>query len=152
MKIRNASEKDILYLKNIRKSLTKEMIIDRIKKQISGEADFLVIENKSLIVGFVFLKYKGKSTHPDYLDIEDLFIRDSQRGKGYGTLLVKECEKRSKKRGFKKIGLAVNPSDLCLAKQLYKKLGYVHDGKDRYIDGIYNGVKDWVIDMEKSLV
>lgn len=35
--------------------------------------------------------------------------------------------------------------------QLYDKLGFKHEGGKKYIDGVYNNVEDWVIDMEKKL-
>jgi hypothetical protein len=54
-------------------------------------------------------------------------------------------------KGFNKIGLAVNPDENCSAHKLYKKLGFKDTGEKPYVDGVYNGVEDWCIDMEKKL-
>lgn len=142
---------DILGLKKIKPSLDNSTIQNRLKLQENGMAVFLILRENNEPIGFVFLKLKGKQTHPDYPDMEDLYIREGSRGRGYGTILVGECEKIAKEKGFRKIGLAVNPTENLQAKLLYEKLGYVHDGKKSYVDGVYNGVEDIVIDLEKGL-
>jgi ribosomal protein S18 acetylase RimI-like enzyme len=81
----------------------------------------------------------------------DLYTKTEERGKGYGTALIVECENRAKSRGYKKIGLAVNPNLNDHARKLYEKLGYVHDGGKSYIDGVYDGIDDWCVDLEKEL-
>lgn len=83
--------------------------------------------------------------------MEDLYTREDQRGKGLATKLIKKCEKLVKQKGFNKIGLAVNPDLNENAHRFYIKLGYRHDGKKSSIDGVYDGVEDWVIDLEKIL-
>ncbi len=152
MSIRKAARGDSPQLKEVKPGLEDGRINDRLKAQENGKAEFLIIESDNQIVSFVYLKYFGKVTHPDYPDMEDLFTKESERGKGYGTALIKECEKLSHVKGFKKIGLAVNPTENLHAKQLYEHLGYRHDGKQSYVDGVYNGVEDRCIDLEKSLV
>jgi GNAT superfamily N-acetyltransferase len=150
--IRKATQEDIFRLCQLKPSLTKEVIKERLTKQNKGEVEFLVLEKNKQIISFILLKWFGKGTHPDYPDIEDLFTRKSYRGKGYATQLIAECERKAKEKGFTKVGLAVNPSLNTYAKRFYEKLGYKHDGKQSYIDGVYNGVEDWCIDMEKPLI
>ena len=151
MKIRKAEISDSEALKEIKPSLDDKTIEERLKRQEKGKAEFLTMEDNGEPVSFVFLKWDGKKTHPEYPDMEDLYTREEFRGKGYATILIKECEKRAKEKGFTKIGLAVNPNLNSKAKDLYEKLGYRHDGNKQYIDAIYNGVEDWVIDLEKKI-
>lgn len=150
-KIRKATLEDIKRLRDVKPSLTDEQIVERLKRQGEKLLEYLVLEIKGEIVSFVLLKWHGKETHPEYPDMEDLYTKEGERAKGYASLLIKECEKLSKEKDFKKIGLAANPDPNENARRLYEKLGYKHDGGKSYIDGIYNGVEDWVIDLEKQL-
>jgi len=149
--IRNAKIEDIPGLIRVKRTLSEEHAMERIKRQREKLVDYLLLEDEGEIVSFVLLKWHGKSTHPDYPDIEDLFTREDQRGKGFGTKLITECEKLAREKGFSKIGLAANPDSNEHARKLYEKLGYSHDGKSSYVDGVYNGVEDWCIDLEKNL-
>lgn len=151
MVIRNIKDQDVDLLKTIKPSLAVNIIDKRLRKQSEKEVEFLILEDANTPISFVLLKWKGKSTHPEYPDIEDLYTKEDCREKGYGTLLIKECEKRTKEKGFNKIGLAVNPTNNIEAKTLYEKLGYSSCRENTYLDGIYNGVEDWVIDLEKVL-
>ena len=65
--------------------------------------------------------------------------------------LVAEAKSLAKARGFKRVGLAVNPDPRCPAHKLYLKLGYKPTGENKYVDGIYGGVKDWVVNMVKNM-
>lgn len=142
---------DIPKIKKVKPSINDQQILGRLKMQYDGLADFILLSDDGQPVSFVLKKWKGKPTHSEYPDIEDLYTTESYRGRGYGTFLIKECERRAQERGYSKIGLAVNPKDNPKAKRLYEKLGYVHDGKSTYVDGVYDGVEDWVIDLEKEL-
>lgn len=149
--IKNFTINDFEKALQIKPILDKEEFKKRIQMQNEEKAEFLYVEDEGNPVCFILFKWEGKPTHPEYPDLEDLYTKGEERGKGYASLLVKECEKRAKEKGFKKIGMAVNPEENCPAHRLYKRLGYVHDGKDKYVDGVYNGVEDWCIDMEKEL-
>ena len=148
---RKATLKDIAQLKKVKPSLTDEQVVERLKRQGEKLLEYLVLERNGEVVSFILLKWHGKESHPEYPDMEDLYTREDQRGKGFATKLIKECERLVKQRGFKKIGLAANPDLNENARRLYKKLGYSHDGGKSYIDGIYDGVEDWVVDLEKEL-
>lgn len=150
-KMRKSEPGDIEQLRKVKPSLTDKQIVERLKRQDEKLVEYLVLEDNGEIVSFILLKWHGKKSHPEYPDMEDLYTRKDQRGKGFATRLIKECERLAKQRGFKKIGLAVNPDVNKNACRLYEKLGYYHDGKKSYIDGIYNDVEDWVVDLEKEL-
>lgn len=149
--IRLATKSDLEELLLVNPLLPKKVILDRLKKQAQNEAEYLVIDNGKHLLGQVFLKWPGKPTHPEYPDIENVYIKGTERGKGYGPMLVKECEKRAKKQRYKKIGLAVNHEKNCPEQIMYRKLGYKHDENKTYSLELYPGVKETVIDMEKSL-
>jgi len=150
-KIRKATPKDIGQLIEIKPSLTQGLIISRLNKQHLKQLEYLVLERDGKIVSFLLLKWNGKKSHPEYPDIEDLNTLKTERQKGLGTKLVQRCEQLVRSRGFNKIGLAVNPNLNKNAYHLYKNLGYRHDNLKSYVDGVYNGVKDFVIDLEKDL-
>lgn len=149
--IRKTSKEDEDGLLKVKPDLTEEIISDRLGRQENNEVDYLVLEKDGVVVSYVLLKWNGKKTHPEYPDMEDLYTKNEERGKGYATKLIRECEKKAKEKGFKKIGLAVNPELNSYSRRFYEKLGYLHDGKKSYVDAVYNGVEDWVIDLEKEL-
>ncbi|MBI2464645.1 GNAT family N-acetyltransferase [Candidatus Shapirobacteria bacterium] len=151
MLIRNVDKNDFESIKEIKPVIDSVTFDDRILRQAKGDVDFLVLEDNGDLKCFVLLKWKGKDTHPEYPDIEDLYTKASERGKKYGSTLIAECEKMVREKGFNKIGLAVNPNENCSAHKLYKRLGFNDTGEKTYIDGVYNGVEDWCIDMEKSI-
>jgi len=150
-KIRKATLKDIDQLKKVKPSLNDGQVVERLKRQGEKLVEYLVLEKDEEIVSFVLLKWHGKESHLEYPDIEYLYTREDRRGKGFATKLIKKCEKLVKRKGLKKIGLAANPDLKENARRLYEKLGYHHDGGKPYIDGIYDGVEDWVVDLEKRL-
>jgi ribosomal protein S18 acetylase RimI-like enzyme len=130
----------------------REVIVDdRLMRQKLGDVEFLVVEVNDKVVGFCLLKWYGKETHLEYPDIEDLYINENQRRRGYGSILIQECEFRARQKGYAKIGMTVNPKENPIALNLYKNLGYKPTGEDAYIDGVYNGVEDWCIDLVKNL-
>ena len=140
-----------MLVRNIKPILDLKLFNERLALQAKGYLDYLVLEDNGDLKCFVLLKWKGKETHPEYPDIEDLYTKESERRKGYGSILITECKKMVKTKGLNKVGLAVNPDENCKAHQLYKKLGFNDTGEKPYVDGVYNGVEDWCIDMEKKI-
>jgi ribosomal protein S18 acetylase RimI-like enzyme len=151
MVIRKAEHKDLAHLTVIKNSDMAELLKKRIKEMEEGKGDYLVAEEGDEVVGHVFLRYYGTPHIPEYPNINDLAVRVDKRGQGIGTALVRECEKLSKEKGYSQIGIQVNPEPDCPAQRLYKKLGYTDVGNKPYLDGVYDGVEDWVIDMVKDL-
>ncbi len=150
--VRNALPADAAELQALRPYLADGRIVaQRLEEQHQGRAEFLVVEDHGRLVSFVFLKYYGKTTHPDYPDIEDLYTVERERGHGHATALLQACELRAAQRGHGQIGLAASPDRANVARRLYEKLDYRHDGGPAYVDGVYDGVEDWAIDLEKNL-
>jgi N-acetylglutamate synthase-like GNAT family acetyltransferase len=151
MKIRLATKSDIPAITSMKKIEDEERYLQRINETSEGRSVYLVAEQDGQVVGQVFLKYYGTETYPEYPNMEDLFVDENFRDHGIGTALIMECENRVKAKEFTKVGLSVNPSLNKKAMSLYEKFGYVSLGNEPYLDGVYNGVEDWVIDLVKIL-
>lgn len=151
MTIRKLTSNDVEVIKLVKLNLALETINDRLERQEKGEVEFLGLEDGGELVSLVLLKWKGKKTHLEYPDIEDLYTKEEKRGNGYATNLLNKCEELVREKGFTKIGLAVNPVENNQALKFYERLGYKITGEDKYIDGIYDGVEDWCVDMEQTI-
>lgn len=151
MKIRLATIADISAITLMKKIEDQDRYIQRINETNEGRSVYLVAEQDGQVIGQVFLKYYGTKTYPEYPNMEDLFVGENFRDQGVGTALIKECESQTKEKGFTRIGLSVNPNLNKKAMSLYEKLGYVSLGNEPYLDGVYNGVEDWVIDFVKLI-
>jgi GNAT superfamily N-acetyltransferase len=104
-------------------------------------------ENKKNCIGFKFsVKENGKEIGRAYLYLmnndlhsqpfglmEDVFIDESQRGKGAGTALVKHIIKTAKKLGCYKL-IATSRHSRPKVHRLYEKLGFKDYGKEFRID------------------
>jgi GNAT superfamily N-acetyltransferase len=101
--------------------------------------------------GWALIQWQGKPTAPTYPDLFDLYVYPGWRGHGIGTQILGACEQIVHDAGHKQLGLAVNPDLNPRAYLLYQNLGYVAISQDKYLDGVYDGVEDWVIDLEKNL-
>lgn len=151
MKIRLSTKADIPAITSMKKIKDQDRYTQRIIETNEGRSTYLVAGQDDQVIGQVFLKYYGTKTYPEYPNMEDLFVGEDFRDQGVGTALIKECESRTKEKGFTRIGLSVNPSLNKKAMSLYEKLGYVSLGNEPYLDGVYNGVEDWVIDLVKAI-
>ena len=103
MKIRDAKTTDIIELTKLFNSYrmfygkksdlkaAEEFLICRIEKK---DSKIFVCEINDIIVGFVQLYPLFSSTRVSkYWLLNDLFIDERQRGKGYSKLLIKEAKK-----------------------------------------------------------
>jgi len=158
MNIRVATQNDIsqlTYLKKPQKEHHVKMFHDnqikRLDEMEKGESIYLVIEDDNLIVAHLLLKLQGIPTEPGNPNMNDLYVLEEKRNLGIGSKLVKEAEKIVKEKGFSKISLAVNPTLNPKTITLYERLGYKQTETKSYLDGVYDGNEDWVIDMVKEL-
>jgi GNAT superfamily N-acetyltransferase len=101
--------------------------------------------------GWALIQWNGKPTAPAYPDLFDLYVHPDWRDQGTGTQIIGACEQIVRDAGYRKLGLAVNPDLNPRAYLLYHRLGYNAISQDKYLDGVYAGVEDWVIDLEKNL-
>ncbi|MDQ3098496.1 MAG: GNAT family N-acetyltransferase [bacterium] len=151
MTIRPATDKDIPELMKMLTRHEEYVYLKRMKEMMRGESVQLVAEDDGHVVGQVFLTYYGKSTYPMYPDIRDMHVHDGKRSNGIGTEFIGVCEELSRLKGFNRIGLAVNPKLNPRARRLYERLRYIPTGDEPYLDGVYDGIEEWVIDMVKKI-
>lgn len=151
MEIRLATKEDIPQITELRKTQDTEGLERNFQEVEAGKGAYLIAEEEGKVVGQLFLKYYGKLTAPDYPDIEGVLVSEQVRGQGIGTKLIERAEELAGERGFNKTGLAVNPTLNPKAKALYERLGYKDVGNKPYLDGVYDGTEDWVVDMIKEL-
>ncbi len=151
MFIRPATIQDIPTITKLKNIPDTERYSQRVVETELGKANYLVAEIDSQLVGQVFLKYYGTPKYPHYPNMEDLLVAKDYRHQGVGSSLIEQCEQLARFKGFKQLGLSVNPTLNSQAMGLYQKLGYQPLGSEPYLDGVYNGVEDWVIDLVKTL-
>lgn len=136
---------------SVRSGFDRDACERRIAEVAQAAGEWLVLWLGDYASGWIVVRYDGKETHPEYPDLSDLFVRQAARGRGFGTDLIRRAEASAAARGHTMIGLAVNPTTNLRARQLYERLGDVHDGRPMYLDGTYDGVEDWVIDLERPI-
>lgn len=158
MTIRKATETDVPQLVELKEPKTEEYRKKfeenqhrRLQEMQQEKAVYLIAEDNSKILGQLFLKLYGSETEPDFPNMQDLYVDAVERGKGIGTQLIHEAEKIAKEKGYAKISLAVNPTLNPKAEALYERLEYHKTDTQPYIDGVYDGVEDWCVDMVKEL-
>lgn len=158
MQIRTATSNDIsqlTYLKKPQKEHHVKMFhnnqLNRLDEMEKGKALYLVAEEDNKIIAHLLLKLNGIPTEPGYPNMNDLYVSEEKRNMGIGSELVREAERIIKEKGYSKISLAVNPTLNPKAKALYERFGYHQTATKSYLDGVYDGDEDWVIDMVKEL-
>jgi len=89
-----------------------------------SQAVKLIVEDEGKIVGraYLYLIYNDLHKKP-YGLLEDVFVEESQRGKGTGTELVKTVIKEAKDRGCYKL-IATSRKSREQVHQWYLKLGF----------------------------
>lgn len=106
-------------------------LLERIIK--SPEVELWVIKEAGEIVGMATLALIAR---PEGIAarVEDVVIRDGERGKGYGTKLLKKLIERARARGASIVQLTSNPSRTA-ANKLYQKLGFtLHETNSYRLD------------------
>jgi len=115
----------------------------RFKAQKEKGREYLIAWLDGKPVGNLDLRYDGFDSEklPKDLrkvpELNAITVAEGCRGKGIGTALIKEGERRVEERGFKKVGLGVNPENEG-AKRLYERLGYKDSGT-----GLHHG--EWEV-------
>jgi GNAT superfamily N-acetyltransferase len=103
------------------------------------------------VLGWGLISWQGKETAPAYPDLFDLCVHEDHQSQGIGSQLVHFFEELVAQRGFDRLGLAVNRDENPRALAFYLRLGYYISNDELYLDGVYDGREDWVVDMEKAL-
>jgi ribosomal protein S18 acetylase RimI-like enzyme len=102
--------------------ISRSDTLESLTKQLERDADlFLVAEENKRIAGVVLGRWEGRRGW-----INRLAVAPDQQGKGTGSLLVTEVEKRLKAKGCEKVNLLIE-SDNSGVQEFYKRIGYSRD-------------------------
>ena len=85
----------------------------------SDEDDGIVALEKGNVLGYASIHYINKITRKSGI-IEDVVVKENQRGKGIGKLLVNTLIEKAKKNNCDKIILSSSEKNL----KFYQKLGF----------------------------
>ena len=85
----------------------------------SDEVDGIVALEKGNVLGYASIHYINKITRKSGI-IEDVVVKENQRGKGIGKLLVNNLIEKAKKNNCDKIILSSSEINL----KFYQKLGF----------------------------
>ena len=85
----------------------------------SDEVDGIVALEKGNVIGYASIHYIKKITRKSGI-IEDVVVKENQRGKGIGKLLVNNLIEKAKKNKSDKIILSSSEKNL----KFYQKLGF----------------------------
>lgn len=85
----------------------------------SDEVDGIVAMEEGNVLGYASIHYIIKITRKSGI-IEDVVVKENQRGKGIGKLLVKNLIEKAKKNNCDKIILSSSEKNL----KFYEKLGF----------------------------
>lgn len=102
----------------------------RYTRLVPARGDFGLVANRnSETVGVAWLQFHpGSDAGYGFVDAEtpeaSLWVRDTERGKGIGRILIREAIGEARKRGLSRISLSVEPDNF--AKHLYSTEGFVN--------------------------
>ena len=85
----------------------------------SDEVDGIVALEKGNVLGYASIHYINKITRKSVI-IEDVVVKENQRGKGIGKLLVNNLIEKAKNNNCDKIILSSSEKNL----KFYQKLGF----------------------------
>jgi ribosomal protein S18 acetylase RimI-like enzyme len=130
---------------------TAEYVVLRLEQMQASELVYLIAQSDRDIIGQVILKFTGNLATQECAEIVDLYIKPEFRRQGAATALLQQCEEVAAERGYAALALAAGVDENGPERHLYRKLGYEVVNNEPYVDGVYNGEKDWVIDLKKTL-
>ena len=107
----------------VRYMLDKFQSKDAISAQIKEEGfRYFLIEEEGHYIGYLGVQSKGEE-----LFLSKIYVRSSERGKGFGKKSVQFLEDLARKLTLKKISLTVNKNNISAVKA-YEKMGFKNLG------------------------
>jgi GNAT superfamily N-acetyltransferase len=122
LKFRIAKEDDLNHFDDIRGEKLHKLHLKRITLQKEGKGEYIIAFENNGPVGHIFVNYKNSNNK--YPVLEDLYVKEIERGKGIAKKILIYIEKRLKKQKYKEIGIDVETHELWI-KKFYESLGYV---------------------------
>ena len=137
----------------------------RLRDAQSADFRYFVILHDQDLVGFVSLVFRrpaswSNTINTEHLpEINDLYITETERGRGYGSAAIHALEHIAAKSSSKELFISVEPLDNPRAFALYQRLGYRQIQANTYFhrwealdgDGKINSGEVWLVDMVKAL-
>lgn len=117
------TELSMIHVDFLKKKVEREQvyqeILEGIEEYNTGKHKLFVgIENER-IIGYVILDYRG----PQVCWIDELFVVEEERNKGYGTEMVNQVKKMILEEGYEALSIDVVPRNTD-AIRLYQRLGF----------------------------
>lgn len=165
MTVRDAEEADVPALTAIKGAGTEALHRDRLRDAQGSGLRYVVLLADHFLIGFACLVMRRPASWSDAGDtrhlpqIVDLRVKESQRGRGYGSTFVRAIEHIASAAGYRQLYLSVEPLSNPRAYALYQRLGYQPLQSEPYREiweftdsaGNTHRGEDWVVDMVKQL-
>ena len=108
------------------------MIINTETITAKGIKFTLVEGDREIARAYLYLMHNDLHSKPFGL-LEDVYVADSQRGKGLGTKILQQVIATARERGCYKL-IATSRTSRSKVHQLYKKLGFYERGLEFRVD------------------
>ena len=97
--------------------------LDRIEKQMEGSVTYIIAFDKKEPVGHILITYEKSFSWHNYPAIEDLYVKENARHKGFAKQIMDHAESLVKQKGYNKICLDTETKEHWIRK-FYESLGY----------------------------
>jgi GNAT superfamily N-acetyltransferase len=163
--VRDAEDADVPELTFIKGGGTEALHRDRLRDAQGSGFRYLVLVVDHVVMGFACLVMHRPASWSDAADtqhlprIDDLRVKESHRGQGYGSAFVRAIERIATAAGYRQLYLSVEPVHNPRAYVLYQRLGFRPLQMEPYLSsweftdsaGVIHHGEDWVVDMVKEL-
>ncbi len=110
------------------------MLIQQRRINAQGLRFSLTEKGKEVARAFLYLLTNEMHAKP-FGFLEEVYVKEEQRGKGYGQLIVKAVIKEAKKRGcYKLISTSGHANARKATTDFYQRLGFKDSGKEFRIE------------------
>jgi ribosomal protein S18 acetylase RimI-like enzyme len=140
MKVREADKSDYDEIFELEQEWFNEGMSPGLENPIKKEffkemnkSTVIIAIGKNKIIGYLICKIRkaGEDNYvhkikkgEEYADLDSLYIKKKFRGKGVGKELVKNCFKKVKEAGYKKVIVSADSKELNKLVKFYMKLGF----------------------------
>jgi len=128
LEFRLAGKGDLENLDVIRDENLRSMHVKRLENQEKGLGEYLIAFSNKKPVAHLYLRYESKRSWINEPVLEDLYVKENERKKGYAKELVEYALIRLKENNYKKAGIAVETHEDWI-KNFYEKLGFKQKGR-----------------------
>ena len=128
MKIKPIQKKDLKILEEELNHNTLPWLHGKkLKEQLKGNTLWFIAWEDKEPIAHVQIRFEGSNSPEvklkDCPHVETLYVKDKFRKQGVATKIMNFCERLVKKKGYSRIGLAVEKGNKFLLK-LYNERGY----------------------------